>query len=81
MSKGSVYALCTTKTIKAVYDRAKERDTAEECEKLLKTVGLHGIEVCKLLTWLGAYLYLYITIWIECILDTQEFRPIHGPFI
>ena len=57
MSKGLVYALRTTKTMKEVYNRAKEKDTAEECEKLLKTVGLRGIEVCELLTWLGAYLH------------------------
>ena len=56
MSRGLVYALHTTETMKEVYNKAKEKDTAEECEKLLKSVGLRGVEVCKLLALLDVYL-------------------------
>ena len=39
MSRGLVYALHITETMKEVYNKAKEKDTAEECEKLLNVTN------------------------------------------
>jgi len=81
MCKGIVYEIRTTETMEGVYNEAKEMGTAEEREKLLKSFGLRGVEVCGILHLTGCILIPYIADWIECILGTQEFRPISGPFI
>ena len=54
LSKGKVYALCTTNTMKKVYNEAIEM-LADDRNDLLKSYGLQNVEVCKLLFWLVPY--------------------------
>jgi len=48
LSKGMVYALRTTKTMKEVYNEAVLM-LVEDRNNLLKCYGLRNVEVCKLL--------------------------------
>lgn len=56
MSKGVLYPLRTTATMKEVYKKAMEAGTADEREQIVKNVGLRCTKVCGVLTWLGIYL-------------------------
>ena len=54
LSKGEVYALRTTKTMKEIYHKAKEM-LVKDRDDLLKDYGLRNVEVCKFLLWLTSY--------------------------
>lgn len=47
MTKGEMYPLRTTKTMKEVYKKAEEADTAGEREEIVKSVSLRFAKVCK----------------------------------
>ena len=57
MHRGVIGSLHTTETMREIYNEAMEMSTAEQCEALLKSFSLCGIEVCEMLAWLSAYLH------------------------
>lgn len=57
MCKGRVYPCRTTKTMREVYNDAMEQETVKKQEDHLKSAGLRGIEVGRMLTCLGICTY------------------------